>query len=1028
MFGTARAPADEEQHLVDANNSQNDNEKENDIVNENDYEIVKGYEILDEKTQLPEYEDKNECPEEKKEYHYVMNNYDLEKDIGFVETVKFLNDQDDGDSEEMPPKPKKKSFLMLLVLFALVALMFHFHLIFDYQHNINFKNTPSHEVPFKHISSNLFIIDDLQTQDDESTEGHKSKPKPHEIIAVGFPKRNYTREPVYLTVLVDHKFGNSWGEPAVVDYTPPVDIEYDAVFLKLKTSVDGVQYDRLANVFLNGVQIWRTSTIEPGGRPVYSQYTKDVSTYLSLFRKSGKFIFQLDNILTDRLTGEFKVELTVEYFNFNKRHYSKINPENAHENFNGDYSVLSTAKPADAVHPLVVAENKHDLPLSHLSTKKLQLELPIVPVNTTRLRLAIFTSGNAAEEFWYTNVLDKYADKFIDKHIFDRHGPVRIVNVFFNGEKIAAQTPEPVIFTGGISPALWNGVVSNSAFDVPAIEVDVSGLLPFLWTSQKLEDRRLEIEISNGLGETGHADSNEVGRDWITSASLLTYENSEVVAATGEVLSIDHNNRGSVVAFAPPFTGSILQIVNGIFSGQLISKFSLTLGNGKILNTTIASYTKGEVSNVQHYSNFGSGQSVVHVGHSVKSLIITDDDIPSETKPDVESDDHRDYEVRRGHSLYGGKMAHEEFELPANTIHSVNVSLSYPLVLRLTESNWSIGPGEFETKYNVKLVTSRHADILFNGNHSLSFLYDQNGTSEYFINKKGNHGFGALTSKFGFKYKNDDGKFKISRRVEAVNGTVVLDESKKHGFDDERLSISQGGGRDGVDRGVHRGVVRGRYRGVGMFNLVEKYLDHVFPVSSTQKDIEQNLDFIFALLFVKVRDDDGSGNARHRLRPGCGSSKHTSNRFHGLNRLRLKLSKMVHKVGLKVNAEHRLKTAIYYKKSENKKNEAKHMDHKNQKGRHNKDHEHKNHDQHDHHSFVSRLIFRLRHTLFRKLRKVNRYLSGKNCNSMDQSRRRVLAMKMDQSRKRVHAIKEKNRMHRAGKVYAKMNMDLPRNK
>ena len=75
-------------------------------------------------------------------------------------------------------------------------------------------------------------------------------------------------------MIKNHKFGNSWNQPAVVNFTAPSNISFDAVVLTLHTEVEGVQFDRLANLFVDGIQVWRTSTIEPGGRKVFSDFKK----------------------------------------------------------------------------------------------------------------------------------------------------------------------------------------------------------------------------------------------------------------------------------------------------------------------------------------------------------------------------------------------------------------------------------------------------------------------------------------------------------------------------------------------------------------------------------------------------------------------------------------------------------------------------------------------------------------------------------------------------------------------------------
>ena len=41
---------------------------------------------------------------------------------------------------------------------------------------------------------------------------------------------------------------------------------------------------------------------------VACRYVKDVTRYLPLFAKEGTFIFELDNLLTDSLTGQYASE------------------------------------------------------------------------------------------------------------------------------------------------------------------------------------------------------------------------------------------------------------------------------------------------------------------------------------------------------------------------------------------------------------------------------------------------------------------------------------------------------------------------------------------------------------------------------------------------------------------------------------------------------------------------------------------------------------------------------------------------
>ena len=183
----------------------------------------------------------------------------------------------------------------------------------NFMYNFGCHRTPTKPLEQHPIFRNLINILDTSGTEEEGTT--KSK----EIISVTNPFVPNPRygKPVYSAKLLHHKFGNSWGKPAVVNFTVPSDISFEAVVLTLHTEVDGVQFDRLANLFVDGVQVWRTSTIEPGGRTTFSDFKKDISKYSKLFKKDNvQILFQLDNLLTDKLTGVFDITLSVDFYEF----------------------------------------------------------------------------------------------------------------------------------------------------------------------------------------------------------------------------------------------------------------------------------------------------------------------------------------------------------------------------------------------------------------------------------------------------------------------------------------------------------------------------------------------------------------------------------------------------------------------------------------------------------------------------------------------------------------------------------------
>ncbi|RCK67429.1 hypothetical protein Cantr_03027 [Candida viswanathii] len=822
-------------------------------------------------TELPPYSDISKAAEDEKQPFLTSD-----------EKVAF---EEESVNHDVPRSTGKfKHVLRLLALFSVIYVVNFVYLNFDeLRYGLtHFKfDSGTSRVPTKPLDHHPLFRNLIDTVDTGSSEQEgEDASKAREIISVGNPfvPPPFFGKSKYSTKLLHHKFGNSWGKPAVVNFTAPSDVSFDGVVLTLHTEVDGVQYDRLANLFVDGIQIWRTSTIEPGGRKTFSDVKKDVSKYSKLFKKKNvPILFQLDNLLTDKLTGTFDVTLTIDLYDFHgfgphhhslphhggehhrdhagkhrkgnkdKRdgesdgdgdddkkpkepkepkkpkkpdhpphephhpphgpdhpphepHHPPHDPDHPphdpdhpphdpdhpphdpdhphipHHRFHKEREIFATPKPADQVYPLTFSSKPNVAPIVYLASGRLAVELPKVSKNTTRLQLSIFTSGNAADEFWYSNVLDKFTDVFADEgNQFLGRGPARVVNVYFNGKKIVTQTPEPVIFTGGISPALWSPVVSYNAFDVPSIDVDVTGLLPLLWKHQAASDRTLEIEISNGLGEVGKDDSVSVNENWITTANLLTFENDQVVESSGEIINVDDSGWGHAIGISPHFTRSFQQVVDVSLKAQLISNIVLKLKNKKVLNTTISSYSEAEIANVQNYGRSGDRQSVVHVGHSSQSILIQDNDFPEKIE-----------------GRHGRFHAQHEKPLPDNTVFAVNVSLSYPLVLNVNQFAKEIGSdGQFSVDLDVKLVHSTGLDVSLGGGFgNINTGASQNGTSHFVISSKGNHGDGATTSKYKAKARFGGHGRRYERIVDAVNGTITSDRTNTERDDENKKFAS----------------------------------------------------------------------------------------------------------------------------------------------------------------------------------------------------------------------------------------------
>lgn len=512
--------------------------------------------------------------------------------------------------------------------------------------------------------------------------------------------------------LLDYSFGNSWGIPAKTSFKPEIEpSKFNRVVLTLNTTVDGVQYDRLAHVFIDDFPVWRTSTAEPGKDLIFSSSSKDVSKYLSLFQKDEvDLTFQLDNLVRGRLNGAFNTTLSLKYY-FEDDEILDEGPS--------AYFQVSN-KPAQKVTKLYKPYPKKT-PLLYYPSDKLEFTVPVIEQNTTSLKLELYISGNAAEEFWYSNVLDKYKDKFINHgHSLLGRGPVRVVNIYLDDVKITSLAPEPVIFSGGISPALWKPIIGVNAFDIKALEIDLTAYLPNLWKT----GGKLKIEVTNGEKDDG-----KVAQNWIAAANLLHWESAEIESSFGEVETFD--NKTSYKFFAIETSpDNLFQTVVSNHTAEIYSNLTFNLYNGSQIPVKLHTISGAGFANFQTYAKYGDYQFLSAVNtNNYQTKIYYQDELLTQL------DRTKVFPVVI--SILTEPVVGYDITYEANITH-------------VYQSNIKI---DDELVYKVKSV--------------------QNGTSVFTLSPNGNSGFGSTDQKFSAKLTAPYPELKIKEVAKAINGSVV---------------------------------------------------------------------------------------------------------------------------------------------------------------------------------------------------------------------------------------------------------------
>jgi hypothetical protein len=287
--------------------------------------------------------------------------------------------------------------------------------------------------------------------------------------------------------LMNHTFGFSYGKPFVGKFEKPdCAPEKTMVYLKWVAQCPmGRQFDRIAAVWVNGVELLRTSTQEPKRTlGVEWEVVKDVTNYYDIFQTGGQLVVSLDNVVDTTYTSSFSVQLYAEFYE----------PKDPKE-----------LKKPDAIIPLSASSNYYGWFTVEPSSKGKNKKQITVPTNVEELYLELFLSHHGCDEFWYTNPPTKYANATGNEC---GNGAFREVQVLIDGEFVGAIWPFPLIFTGGICPYLWRPIVSIGAFIVPTYLLNLTPFLPKVLDGKPHE---ISFQVDQGISM------------WLIDGNLLAY-------------------------------------------------------------------------------------------------------------------------------------------------------------------------------------------------------------------------------------------------------------------------------------------------------------------------------------------------------------------------------------------------------------------------------------------------------------------------------------------------------------------------
>ncbi|KAH9443464.1 hypothetical protein Pst134EA_032654 [Puccinia striiformis f. sp. tritici] len=298
-------------------------------------------------------------------------------------------------------------------------------------------------------------------------------------------------------VILEHTFITSWGKPANTSCSPPRGCgragSWASVIFNLTATSVGTQYDRLGMLYLNDIEVWRTSTAEPTKEGI-------IWTYTPLLSRPATFSLDIGNTVDPLLdlTGNFEVTLSAKFY--------PPTPE------------FPASKKADRI--INMGRGTGNNMTSFLS----------FPRNVATAYLDLFPSGSGKEEFWYTNVPDAYAPQLdpANTGAATGKGSHREVQVWIDNFLAGVAYPFPVIYTGGMLLTWWRPIAAIGAFDAPTYTIDISPFVPLL-SDSKPHNFTIFVE---GQGEKG-----SINQEWLFSASVFISLDPTGVRTTGRMLT-----------------------------------------------------------------------------------------------------------------------------------------------------------------------------------------------------------------------------------------------------------------------------------------------------------------------------------------------------------------------------------------------------------------------------------------------------------------------------------------------------------
>jgi hypothetical protein len=361
-------------------------------------------------------------------------------------------------------------------------------------------------------------------------------------------------------------------------YTPPANCPgpYSKIVFEADWSVTaGRQFDRTANVWIGGANVYFGTTAEPSRTVARSWHVeRDLTDYAPLFASPQPGKTDLGNLVNSRYTGILYGTAALQFYPAAKDERGDALGEDA-----------VAARPADAVLPLASDPAGGTSGLSDSGSALARTFA--LPRNVERAALDVIAQSQGGDEFWYTCVPDDVAGPLQSCG----GGAFRESQISIDGVPAGVAPVYPWIYTGGIDPYLWRPIPGVQTLNFNAYRVE---LTPFAGLLSDGNPHTVSVSV---FGANGY---------FSTTATLLLWLDRGARQVTGGV---------TVNTLAPPAPATAKNLATaadgtitgtvGVTSSRSFKVAGWTKTSHGIVTTEVAQTI--DFSNLQTFDITGSG-------------------------------------------------------------------------------------------------------------------------------------------------------------------------------------------------------------------------------------------------------------------------------------------------------------------------------------------------------------------------------------------------------------------------------------